>query len=119
MAFKDKLRELLNEKDMKPADLAKQTGISEAVLSNYLNGKREPMGNMCLTIAGALNVSVDELLDSPYADAMRQSKQNPAAIGDDGMTEEERALQNTFIGLSDEKKKALLQYARFLGNEKN
>jgi phage repressor protein C with HTH and peptisase S24 domain len=48
-------------------ELARMTGINEAVISNYLNGRREPMGKMCIAIAKALNVSLDELLESPFA----------------------------------------------------
>ena len=40
MAFADKLKELLNQRNMKAIDLARSTGLSEAAISDYINRKR-------------------------------------------------------------------------------
>ena len=40
MAFADKLKELLNQRNMKAIDLARSTGLSEAAISDYINRKK-------------------------------------------------------------------------------
>jgi len=72
MLLKDRLRKLLDEKNIKPAELARLSGVSEAMLSYYLSGKREPMGKTCFKLANALNVSIDELLGTPFSDEQKE-----------------------------------------------
>lgn len=64
MALKEKLRELLDLRGMKQAELAEKAELSEAIVSNYLSGKREPKGTTCAKLAQALGVTVDELLET-------------------------------------------------------
>lgn len=66
MAFKDKLRELMAEKNMKAVDLAKAAELSEAAISDYLKGKKEPRGRQSIAIAGALDVSLDTLWETGF-----------------------------------------------------
>ena len=66
MAFADKLKELLNQKNMKAIDLARSTGLSEAAISDYINRKKEPRGQQSIAIAKALNVSLDTLWETEY-----------------------------------------------------
>ncbi|MCM1183402.1 MAG: helix-turn-helix transcriptional regulator [Roseburia sp.] len=66
MAFADKLKEMLNKKELKAADLARTTGLSEAAISDYLKGKKEPRGRQSIAIAKALNVSLDVLWETGY-----------------------------------------------------
>ena len=68
MAFKDTLRRLMNEKNMKAADLARATGLSEAIISTYLSGKKEPLGKTSIAIAKALQVTLDVLWETDFAD---------------------------------------------------
>lgn len=42
------------------------TGLSEAAISDYLNGKKEPRGKQSAAIAKALNVSLDDLWETGY-----------------------------------------------------
>lgn len=67
MAFQDKLKELMTEKNMKAVDLARATGLSEASISDYLKGKKEPRGRQSIAIAKALDVSLDILWETGFA----------------------------------------------------
>lgn len=73
MAFADKLKDLLNQNNMKAIDLARATGLSEASISDYLNRKKEPRGQQSISIAKALNVSLDTLWETEY----QQKEVNP------------------------------------------
>jgi len=66
MAFQSKLKELMNAKNMKAADLARSTALSEAAISDYLNGKKEPRGRQSVAIAKALGVSLDTLWETDF-----------------------------------------------------
>lgn len=66
MAFADKLKELLTKNGLKAVDLARATGLSEAAISDYLKGKKEPRGRQSIAIARALNVSLDMLWETGY-----------------------------------------------------
>lgn len=79
MAFADKLKEILSKNELKAADLARMTGLSEAAISDYLNGKKEPRGRQSITIAKALNVSLDTLWETEYENVKStDSKANEA-----------------------------------------
>lgn len=69
MSFDKKLKELLEINNMKPTDLANKTGLSEASISYYLSGKKEPKGKNAINIANVLNVSLDELMESNFSNA--------------------------------------------------
>lgn len=49
-------------KGINQKDLADMTGITEATISRYINGTREPKGSLLRLIADKLNVSVDYLM---------------------------------------------------------
>ncbi len=66
MDFQNKLKELMVERNMKAVDLARATGLSEAAISDYLKGKKEPRGRQSIAIAKALNVSLDTLWDTGF-----------------------------------------------------
>ncbi len=66
MSFADKLKEMLNKNGLKAVDLARATGLSEAAISDYLKGKKEPRGRQSIAIAKALNVSLDTLWETGY-----------------------------------------------------
>lgn len=66
MAFQDKLKELMTQKNMKAVDLARATGLSEAAISDYLKGKKEPRGRQSIAIAEALRVSLDTLWETGF-----------------------------------------------------
>lgn len=63
MSFKDNLREELNFQGFMIKDLAEQTGINQASLSNYLRENSSiPSADVAVKIAQALNVTVEYLV---------------------------------------------------------
>ncbi len=57
MKFKDRLKEILDARDMKPADLANITGIARSSISDYLNGRYEAKQDKIDIIASKLGIS--------------------------------------------------------------
>ncbi len=58
----EKIQILREERNLKQKELAELAGITEATLSRYENGKREPKGEIISKLANVLNVSTDYLL---------------------------------------------------------
>ena len=50
------------EREMTAADIARKTGMTQATLSRYINGKRIPKINSVIKIAKALNVPIELLV---------------------------------------------------------
>lgn len=50
------------EREMTAADIARKTGMTQATLSRYINGKRTPNINSVIKIAKALNVPIELLM---------------------------------------------------------
>lgn len=55
------LEDELAARNWKPADLAMRAGITQAAISNILNGNREIGAKAALAIAGALNLPPDRV----------------------------------------------------------
>lgn len=53
----ERLKERMNELDMKQVDVIKLTGIDKGALSSYLSGKYEPKDKTIFKLAKALNVN--------------------------------------------------------------
>ena len=60
----EKLRRLIFETRVKQKDLAQVAGVSEAFLSNCINGKSIPSVAVLIRIADFFGVTVDELARS-------------------------------------------------------
>ena len=60
--FCEILVDLLQKKDMTAYKLAKETGISQGLMSEYKKGIKLPSASNLTKIANALDVSVDTLL---------------------------------------------------------
>ena len=56
------LKKLMIEREMTAADIARKTGMTQATLSRYINGKRIPRINSVIKIAKALNVPIELLM---------------------------------------------------------
>lgn len=57
------LRQILKDKKMTARQLAEKVSVSEATISNYSSGKREPESlEILVAIADALDVSLDMLV---------------------------------------------------------
>jgi transcriptional regulator with XRE-family HTH domain len=63
MFFGDKLKEILEEKNISQKEFASALNIAPTTLSGYINNKRQPDFELVKKIAFFLNVSIDFLLD--------------------------------------------------------
>ena len=59
---------LLDEQGISRKEFAAMTGLTEAAISRYCTGAREPKSVTLAVIANALGVSVNELLGTPCDD---------------------------------------------------
>lgn len=72
--------------------LASIVGVTEAAISHYETGRREPDNDMLLSIANALGVTVDYLIAHEESPAPVPAKENaPGTIDDQIMRELEGA----------------------------
>lgn len=60
--FKNRLIEAMNIRDMRQVDLAEKSGLPKAQISQYKNGKYEPMQDALYKLANALSVNVAWLM---------------------------------------------------------
>lgn len=60
--FTMNLKKIMIEREMTAADIARKTGMTQATLSRYINGKRIPNINSVIKIAKALNVPIELLM---------------------------------------------------------
>ncbi|MBR3317987.1 MAG: helix-turn-helix transcriptional regulator [Atopobiaceae bacterium] len=58
----ERLRFWLAQRRMTQRDLAVASGVTEAAVSKYVNGEREPRAITLTKLASALGVSTDELM---------------------------------------------------------
>lgn len=68
MELGSRIQSLLDEKGISRKEFSAMTGLTEAAISRYCTGSREPKSITLATIANALGVSVDELLGTPCED---------------------------------------------------
>lgn len=61
--FANNLVDILEEKGMSQRQLAKDSGVSAAMISDYINGIRMPGLAAAINIAYALDMDVGELVD--------------------------------------------------------
>ena len=59
--FCERLKELRIEKNLTQCDLAKQTGLSQAIIANWEAGKKSPTLDNLIIIARFFNCSIDYL----------------------------------------------------------
>lgn len=63
--WRENIKHYLNLSGRTQKDLAQSVNVTEATLSNYLNGKRDPHFEIVFKIAEEIGVSVQDLFDSP------------------------------------------------------
>ena len=97
----DRIQAYLNLRGMTRKELAKQTGVTEAAISRYINGEREPKAVTISAIALALEVSIDDIMGfesgrgSDLDAAMRLVARNAGEL----TTDEKRYLINVLAGV--------------------
>lgn len=60
--FDKRLRELLKENDMTQKELAKKIGVSQACVTYWINGQKQPTAENVYSVAKAFETSADYLL---------------------------------------------------------
>lgn len=68
--FRDLLREIMEERDLKAVDVSELTGIGSGAVSMYLSGTRTPKVDTIRKFARGLNVSDEWLLG--YSDVSKE-----------------------------------------------
>ena len=58
----ERIKMLLNERNMSRKELAERTGVTEVAIGRYINGEREPRAVTVSAMAVALGVSLDDLI---------------------------------------------------------
>ena len=76
--FKERFVQLLQEKNMTGYRLAKITGLSQGLISDYKNGRCVPSATASTKIAEALGITVDELLGREGNTVDAQSNESDA-----------------------------------------
>lgn len=66
--FGARVQELMEKKGLSQAELGRRAGMSRSVINNLLRGIRNPSLLTALTVARALNVSLDELTSGNVLD---------------------------------------------------
>jgi transcriptional regulator with XRE-family HTH domain len=94
-----RISESLKKSNTQQKELAERIGITEAVMSRYISGDREPKPETLANIATALNTTSDYLLgiehdEFDYPRVRRIIARNASAMTD----EEKKALINALFG---------------------
>ena len=64
--FKDNLIDIMEEQGYNQKQLAKESGLSEATISNYVTGKMVPSIKGVINLSKTFGISLDEFLDFGY-----------------------------------------------------
>lgn len=103
----DRIERLLFENGMKQADLAKATGISTGLISQWKNRSQQPSAKKLQIIADYFGVSTDYLLG-------KEPKEKTPAEADVTFDDFTYAMYGESRGLTEENKNMLLEMARIL-----
>ncbi len=80
MAFGDKLKEILEDREISQKDFAASLNMAPTTLNGYIKNNRQPDFETIKNIASALNVSIDFLLDYNYKENITLSVQEISLI---------------------------------------
>ena len=86
----NRIAESLQAKGLTQRSLAQRIGVTEAVMSRYISGEREPKPDMLANIATALGVTSDYLLGIEYDEFSQPKIRRLIARNASSMTEQEK-----------------------------
>ena len=69
MGFGERIKKLLNQKEMSQKELARRTGCTEAAISHYIKGDRIPRAVVLTKIAEVLDTTSEYIMDGTPVDA--------------------------------------------------
>ena len=97
--FGDRLQGLLRDQGVAQKDLAIRIGTTEATISRYISGDREPKADMLANIATALHTTSDYLLGIEHDEYNFPRVKRLIARNASAMTDQERrALISALFG---------------------
>jgi len=67
-SFGHRIKELLDLRGMSQTKIALQLGLGKQAVSDWVNGKSHPTANILTQLSEILDVSLDYLLDTKYAE---------------------------------------------------
>jgi transcriptional regulator with XRE-family HTH domain len=95
----DRISELLKKRNISQKELATQIGVTEAAMSRYIAGTREPKPEVLANIATALHTTSDYLLGIENDDFNYNNVKRIIARNSSKMTEQEKkALIDALFG---------------------
>lgn len=103
MELNEKIRELMEKNHLNQKQLASKAHITEASMSKYLSGKREPRIDVIVNLANALGTTADDLISK-----------NQSGLG---FAQLQGVLARGLPNLTDEQKEELIRLLREKGNE--
>ena len=102
-----KLKRLMNERRMSQRDLAQMSGVTEAAMSRYLAGARQPKSVTLANMATALHTTSNDLLGleppTEIENVFRLVARNASAIPDDVRLKLIRILSETSLENGEKK----------------
>lgn len=101
ITFGEWLQGKLKERELKPADLARASGLDPGVISNLLNEKRNPGVESCQAISKALKI--------PLAEVYRAARFMPPEPNNDPIID---AVVNLMLTLPSEEKTNIYEYTK-------
>lgn len=109
-----RLQEIMKEKNIKQAELARMTGISRGAISNYVLGRYEPKSDIINKFAKALNCS--EMWLWGYDVPMKRQEQSPSEQL--SLSEGEEKLVELFRLVPEDQQEMVLEMIRVALNRK-
>ena len=106
MHYGAKIKDLIDDRDIKQKALAKYLNMSESTLSNYVTGRNEIPLAVLVQIADYFHVTTDYLLGRTE----EQAEPFPVSQG-------ERAMLTDFRALSREQKELIVQNLRLMRSQ--
>ncbi|MBQ6339175.1 MAG: helix-turn-helix transcriptional regulator [Kiritimatiellae bacterium] len=101
-----RLKRLMSQRNMTQRDLAQMSGVTEAAMSRYLAGSRQPKGETLANMATALHTTSNDLLGleppTEVEQVFRLVARNAAAIPNDVRLKLIRLLSEPRGGNNDE-----------------
>ena len=102
MTWKEKIKNLMDEKNINQKELSKLSGITESSVCRYLKGDRTPRIDVVVNFAKVLNVEVDYLLEDGKIYNPYESVKNAISRHAHSLTEDEqKRLANLLLGKED------------------
>ena len=71
--YKNRIRDLREDRDLRQTDVSKATGIDQKTLSNYETGKTSPDSYALIRLADFFGVSIDYLVGRTEIDIKRSN----------------------------------------------